>query len=1403
MSKTSLTPQPLNKVISRLLNSQWLLVSIIVILIIALASYFSGRNQIKSQQQSTLLLANTAGRYFENAVNVVQAIAASAPNQASLDTVQKSNPILDSLYVIRSSGELIAIAPKTSQLKIGMDMSGHPNFQDGLITKIISKPFISPRTGKTTIYISFPIINGGGILVGEFNLLGLEENLSTMNLHQGINFYITDSTGVFLSHPNYDLVKQQQNIGYLGLFKLENPTIEEHVIRDHGKLKISIVSKISQTGWYAITETSILSVYGAILYPAILGLILIGLLYWMIVRREREAIIKQVVNPISELDRIAMEMSRGNYLEDPKIIPSEAYTEIATLTSSFKSMQKAIQNHSEELRISEEKYRTVADFTYDWEAWRLPDGTYRYVSPSCERISGHKAQEFLDNPNLLVDLVVPEDKAIVEDHLRDIKADFHTPSHHIDFRITNTLGEVRWISHWCAAVYSDNGEFIGRRESNRDITDRKEKEIELEKWGQIFENAEWGIAIGSADGKTVELINPAYARMHGYEPEELTGLNIPDLYAPECRGEIAKNIELTHQKGHHIWESRHIHKDGHAFPVEIDATAVKDKNGEVKYRVVNVQDLTEKKKIESALRASETKFSTAFRTSPDSVNINRLNDGLYIEINEGYTLLTGYTRDDVAGKTSLEIDIWVNPDDRKRLVKGLQEEGIVNNLEAPFRCKDGQIKTCLMSARVIDIGGETCILSMTRDITDRINSENRLKESEEKFAKVFHEAPVWISIADFETGVYLDVNEEAIRATGFTREEAIGHTAEEIGLFKKGDRKRIFDEVRKKGRVIDLEMTFTAKDGSLLYGLLNAEKMVVNSRECLLTIVNEITERKKNEEQLELLKYSIDTSFDCAYWMDIQGNFIYANEAACRILGYTHEELLKMHVSAINPKATPERWAQVVDMLIEKKNITIESTHRRKDGTEFPVELSSGYLKFGDQEYVNGFAKDITERKQAEVALQESVEYFKATFENANIGACLLGLNGEFININDEFCRIVGFSRTELLKLTFNDITHPDDKSIGLEIHKKMLANISNQGRFDKRYINKKGEVVWVRISNASVRDEKGGLKYVVAYVQDITEEKRAEDIIKESEANLKNAQKYAHIGSWVWDIKANHLEWSDEMFNIFGIDKTKFTGNLQEVITNAIHPDDREKVEESNRSVIEQGKPIPLEYRIIRPDGSVRVVWAEAGELILDDKGAFSLLKGTVQDITYRKRIEQSLAESEERYRLVDESSQDLIYSYDRQSRFSHANSTMCKTLGLKLEEIIGKTHEELGFPQEQCDEWARLHKQVYLTNSTVISETVTPIHGGAPLFFEVVLNPIHDSTGAIIGIAGTTRDINARKQAELKVNEQLDELKRWYEVTLNRESRILELKHEVNQLLTEEQKPIRYPSAEEDHLK
>jgi hypothetical protein len=170
----------------------------------------------------------------------------------------------------------------------------------------------------------------------------------------------------------------------------------------------------------------------------------------------------------------------------------------------------------------------------------------------------------------------------------------------------------------------------------------------------------------------------------------------------------------------------------------VDAVPQFNADGEVSQVVCTFIDITKSKQADKELltanlkiEESESKYTTAFKTSPDSININKL-DGTYVDINEGFTNLTGYSAKDVIGKTSLKINIWVNPEDRQLLIQELKEKGKVENLESVFRCKDGTQKTALLSASIILIDGESHILSITRDITERKAMENDLKAAKKK-----------------------------------------------------------------------------------------------------------------------------------------------------------------------------------------------------------------------------------------------------------------------------------------------------------------------------------------------------------------------------------------------------------------------------------------------------------------------------------------------------------------------------------------------------------------------------------------------------------------------------------------------------------------------------------------------
>ena len=238
------------------------------------------------------------------------------------------------------------------------------------------------------------------------------------------------------------------------------------------------------------------------------------------------------------------------------------------------------------------------------------------------------------------------------------------------------------------------------------------------------------IVIMDKDG-IIKYKSPNITEKFGWNPDDLIGKHGLFTVHPDDQKKIGKKLTEILKKGYATArvEYNYLCKDGSFKPVEL--TAVNMVNDPViKGVLANYKDITHQAQAIDELQKSEEKFRLTFHTSPDAINLNSVEGGIYKDINEGFTKILGYSREDIIGKSSIELNIWKDPKDRERLISGLKTYGVVENLEADFIGKDGQIRTGLMSARLLRIGDQDTILSITRDITEQRKLETKLQQAQ-------------------------------------------------------------------------------------------------------------------------------------------------------------------------------------------------------------------------------------------------------------------------------------------------------------------------------------------------------------------------------------------------------------------------------------------------------------------------------------------------------------------------------------------------------------------------------------------------------------------------------------------------------------------------------------------------
>jgi len=406
-------------------------------------------------------------------------------------------------------------------------------------------------------------------------------------------------------------------------------------------------------------------------------------------------------------------------------------------------------------------------------------------------------------------------------------------------------------------------------------------------------------------------------------------------------------------------------------------------------------------------------------------------EGRFLAMNPALERILGYPAEEWE---ELRLSDTVHPDDREKVEKANRDlfsgESDETVFEHRFLHKHGEVvwARVAVSLERDKKGAPSRLIAIVEDVSESKRAEEALANSEEKLLAVFRSVPVAILVAGIDDGRIYDVNEEYERMFECSYDDVVGKTSIELGLWADPEgRQRLIDLVEKNGKVEELEVACKTLSGRALTARANALPITVSGERYLIFALVDITQRKQIDEQLEMVKQSIDVHPDGAYWIDSDFCFFYVNDAACRAVGYEREELIGQPLSLIDPNATPEEMKTVWAQLPHDRTYLGELLHRRKDGSEFPVEITATYVQLGGKDYYCSFARDISERKRSE---EERAMLEKGLQQAQKMEAIGRLAGGVAHNFNNILTALGGYCELLLAKLPEGSDCRPEAEQI-------------------------------------------------------------------------------------------------------------------------------------------------------------------------------------------------------------------------------------------------------------------------------------------------------------------------------------------------------------------------------------
>lgn len=931
-------------------------------------------------------------------------------------------------------------------------------------------------------------------------------------------------------------------------------------------------------------------------------------------------------------------------------------------------------------------------------------------------------------------------------------------SNRLEFKVKTKSGETLYIETYGMPLKKDE-EVFAILGIAHDVTEDKKIEVELreseERFRLMAEQNLMGIVILQDD--KLKYVNQATSEIGGYDIQEMLNWNtiewvniifpddLPFVLEQARKKQLGDDTGIVNRYSYRV-----ITKDQKIKWVEQYSKTITFQGKPADF--ILLTDITERKKAELEIQESEKIFRELVELLPDIVFETDSNFKLTYVNQIGFEKF-GYSHEEFLRGINILDSITLEETARASInIKKLYREGISGSGEYLMQTKDGGRFYATVNARPIYRNEKIVgMRGVIHDITESKEAEEKLKQSEEKYRYLFEKSPHSIVLMDLE-GRLVDFNSMQEKTFGYNREDVIDTEFYNLGTLHPNSLPLAVEAFKKvlkgEGRQ-ELEILYFRKGGGTIWGLTDGSLVEIGSETFIQVHIQDITEKKEAEEKLresEQKYRDMITNLDLGYYMgEFKGELLMHNPAINNILG------LDPSVSLIGSKSSdffiyPNERKKYYEQLESKgfiKDFNVNVTKR--DGKHIVLQLNSHTVedKYG-KIFVEGTISDITEKFRLEQKLKESEEKYRLISENINDLITIINSDFEIEYVNEfAHSKILDYSVDELIGSSLLSLIRPEL----VEDLKTSLNYCFNMGELlqEFEYKHANGDLVWFEVNWKCFVDPIGEEK-IILISRDISERKEAEALLIESESKYRAIFEQAGDSIVLIDTETGGLiDFNDMTHKNLGYTREEFK-NIKipdfEIVESA------EEVGVHYEKIIKEGFDM-FETKHKRKDGEVRDIFVSSKYIRIREK---DYIQAIFRDITERKKADQKLRESKEKYQNLINNIDDLLIEVDLNRVIVFISPQVRQILGYQPEEIIGLTAFELIHPDEELFEKSELINALQ-TGGPLLTEHRVRHKEGHYIQLAMRGNVIKKDNE--IKIVGIFRDITAQKESKQKLKE------------------------------------------------